>query len=385
MGERIDTIPPQTTIDLQGQKGEDPWFRFGVTLSFNAQDSGLGVDHTYYKVNDGDWEVYNPQTPPVVTGEGEYTASFYSTDKDDNGEASKSANFSIDLTPPTISGQTTTTPNGQGWYNHDVTATFTASDALSGLSANPSDATVSNEGRNLSATGTACDKAGNCATATVEGINIDKTPPTMTVITNPPPNEKGWNNTSVTVQFQCSDRLSGVIFTTPDITLSKEGTNQQTNGKCIDAADNESETTSPPVNIDLTAPKISANVFPKTIWPPDNKMVKAYIMGKVQEANPGKIRLEVQDEYNQLTIPAQEVISANPNFNFTVNLLASRRSNDQDGRDYRLSLTAEDLAGNITTKNEDIIVPHDLRDHIKLSLEYLFSLVFQDSKISGFF
>jgi hypothetical protein len=87
-----------------------------------------------------------------------------------------------DTTPPTITGAATTAPNAAGWYNGPVTVHFTCTDEGSGIETCPGDVTLGADGVDQSVTGTAVDKAGNAATATVRGINIDTVPPAVTVL-----------------------------------------------------------------------------------------------------------------------------------------------------------------------------------------------------------
>ena len=90
-----------------------------------------------------------------------------------------------DTTPPTITA--TATSNGSAyvggtWTRFDVVVHFTCVDnpGGSGVAALTGDQTVSTEGADQSRTGTCTDKAGNSATVTFGGIDIDKTPPTVT-------------------------------------------------------------------------------------------------------------------------------------------------------------------------------------------------------------
>jgi hypothetical protein len=89
--------------------------------------------------------------------------------------------INIDKTAPTISGAATTNPNAAGWYTGPVTVHFTCSDTLSTIDNCPSNVTLSSNGVNQSVSGTATDNAGNTATATVSGINIDATGPVITI------------------------------------------------------------------------------------------------------------------------------------------------------------------------------------------------------------
>jgi hypothetical protein len=88
--------------------------------------------------------------------------------------------INIDQTPPVITGAPTTTPNANGWYSGPVTIHFICSDALSKIATCPADVVLSADGANQSVTATATDKAGNSASATVSGINIDRTAPALT-------------------------------------------------------------------------------------------------------------------------------------------------------------------------------------------------------------
>ena len=69
--------------------------------------------------------------------------------------------------------------NDAGWNNSDVTVTWACTDTVSGaVEAEVSD-TVEGEGAGLSASAVCTDLAGNSATATAQGIAIDRTVPTV--------------------------------------------------------------------------------------------------------------------------------------------------------------------------------------------------------------
>ena len=115
----------------------------------------------------------------------------------------------IDKTVPGIDGSTSPPPNGNGWNNTDVTAHFACYDqgpVQSGIASCTADQVIAGEGRNLTASGTAVDKADNSNGASVS-VNIDRTPPVTAVTLNPPvPNGKrGWYISDVTVCLNPSD------------------------------------------------------------------------------------------------------------------------------------------------------------------------------------
>lgn len=88
-----------------------------------------------------------------------------------------------DQTPPTIAGAPDRSPDVNGWYTEPVTVRFTCADSQSGVASCAAPVLLGDEGRDQSATGAGVDRAGNRATTTVSGIDIDFTAPTTTVDT----------------------------------------------------------------------------------------------------------------------------------------------------------------------------------------------------------
>jgi RHS repeat-associated protein len=160
-----------------------------------------------------------------------------------------------DTTPPIINATSTPLPNANGWNNGDVTVTFTCSDARSGIATCPAPDVVTSEGADQIVSGTATDRAGNTATASV-GIDLDRTAPTVAPDVSPPPNAAGWNSTDVTVTYVCVDALSGVDRCPPPATISAEGGGQEVKAGATDRADNAGSVALV-VSIDRTPPTIT--------------------------------------------------------------------------------------------------------------------------------
>ena len=241
-----DTTPPTITSSVSPQPNSNGWNNTDVTVDFNCSDADSGVATC--------------TNPTTLTNEGaNQTVTGNATDNAGNS-SSTTATVNIDKTAPTISYTVTPSPNINGWNQDGVTVNFNCNDVLSGIDSCTSPVFISNEGANQSVTGTAVDKAGNMATVTAT-INVDKTAPTINYSTSPAPNSNGWNNSDVTVSFECSDALSGIGSCSSPATLSSEGANQTTIGIATDKAGNISTTTAT-VNIDKTAPTITANVSP---------------------------------------------------------------------------------------------------------------------------
>ncbi len=82
-----------------------------------------------------------------------------------------------DTTAPVLTGSAPSA-NGAGWHNSAVTVTWTCVDETDGEIL-VADSVLSGEGADQSATATCTDAAGNSASSTVSGINIDMTPPVV--------------------------------------------------------------------------------------------------------------------------------------------------------------------------------------------------------------
>jgi hypothetical protein len=92
--------PPVTYIrfDPPAPNGCNNWYVSNVTVILNATDDGA-VYETYYRINGGDWEVY--ESPFVISEEGEdILIEYYSVDYWGSAEDVKSATIDIDKIPP---------------------------------------------------------------------------------------------------------------------------------------------------------------------------------------------------------------------------------------------------------------------------------------------
>ncbi|HLN61815.1 MAG TPA: hypothetical protein VK464_09710, partial [Symbiobacteriaceae bacterium] len=112
----------------------------------------------------------------------------------------------FDQTPPVITAERTPA-NDYGWNNDDVTVTFACDDAESGVASCSDAITLTDEGRGQRVTGTATDNAGNTASITVSGINIDRTAP---VVTFTGARTYGVDET-VSITCTASDALAGLV------------------------------------------------------------------------------------------------------------------------------------------------------------------------------
>ena len=94
-----------------------------------------------------------------------------------------------------------------------MTVHFIGSDTLSGVKTITSDLIISTEGASQSVVGTATDKADNSASTTVTGINIDKTPPSVT-ISSPGNGTEYILKQTILAAWSANDSLSGLYSAT---------------------------------------------------------------------------------------------------------------------------------------------------------------------------
>jgi hypothetical protein len=165
----IDNEAPTTTASFSPPE-QGGYYR-NPTITLSATDNGdAGIEKTEYSLDGGSLTLYSG--PFQVTGDGDHTLSFFSTDKAGNVEAPVSVSFKVDGTKPAIS---ITKPADGASYLIDSyqKASYSCSDALSGLAScvgtvpNGSKFSTGSIGKKTF-TVNAADNAGNTASQTVK-------------------------------------------------------------------------------------------------------------------------------------------------------------------------------------------------------------------------
>jgi hypothetical protein len=234
----ITSITPERAADRAG------WWNHAVKWTFAGSDATSGLascDAPTYSGPD--------------TGSGDVAGQC----RDNAGNAATGhAAIKYDATAPVLTAPLTSRPaDSGGWWNHPVTVTFTATDAVSGVASCDS---VPYSGPNSAAgdvPGSCRDVAGNVASGHAT-VKYDATAPTITgVTTDRPPDLNGWWNHPVTVTVAGSDATSGigacdtVTYSGPDTAADNVG------GSCTDRAGNSSSATTP-IKYDSTPPFITS-------------------------------------------------------------------------------------------------------------------------------
>jgi large repetitive protein len=217
----LDTTPPIITASAQRDDGTPyiagTWTNRPVTVHYTAADTLSSIrfctpDQVFQQEGAGQ------------TATGKAIDSAASGDNDANHSSTVTFGpINIDRSPPhTVAAAAGAAPDG---WNHDtVTLQLNAEDSLSGVEAifykigeqervqvhgGSAAVQVTPEGT-TAVTYWAVDKTGNEEAPQTLTVKIDKNGPAVSAAQSPVANEKGWNNTDVTVTLTASDTSSGV-------------------------------------------------------------------------------------------------------------------------------------------------------------------------------
>ena len=163
--------------------------------------------------------------------------------------------------PPklTVTATSGNAPYASGaWTNQNVVVTFTCTPSTGAPSVRT--VTVTSEGANQTVTTTCSDLAGNSTDGSFGGINIDKTPPSISASASAggQPYFGAISGQAVTVTFTCTDPGgSGIAQPPAPQTFNNDGVNQSATGVCSDRAGNSATTTYSPINIVRSAPQLT--------------------------------------------------------------------------------------------------------------------------------
>jgi hypothetical protein len=199
---------------FDGTEGLNDWYVSPVQVAITSLvDSTatppISIAEIHYKLNGSETTVDGNSAQFTISNEGVHILEYWAVDNVTNEGRHHIRTVSIDMTPPIIAGAPDRDANAAGWYSDDVTVSFTVSDGLSGIDETTvPDDVVLGEGASQSVTRSVSDLAGNTASDTVNGINVDKTAPTITI--DSPANTLYIIGQSVVADWSTVDSLSGI-------------------------------------------------------------------------------------------------------------------------------------------------------------------------------
>lgn len=232
--------PPAVEAVITGTLGDDGWYTTDVTV---------------------DWTITDDETP-ATPGEGcvqqSVTAdttgtAFECTATSDGGSTTTVATIARDATAPAdVTVTADRAPDHGDWYNAPFTATWSGSDATSGI-ASCTTTNYSGPDADGSLDGTCEDNAGNESAAVAFAFKFDATAPAVTATPDRSADHDGWYNAPVTITFASEDTNATcdepVVYSGPDTATAS------VSGSCTDQAGN-SASASFAFKFDATAPTI---------------------------------------------------------------------------------------------------------------------------------
>ncbi|MCX6023781.1 MAG: hypothetical protein NTZ05_19050 [Chloroflexi bacterium] len=247
---RIDKTPPAITVNATVDGSPytaGAWTKKTVEVDFVCLEEGSGLTA--------------PCGPrhQSISGDGDFPFASSGNVCDNAGLCSQAqiGPIRVDKTPPSLYGSRSSIP-ASGWYNGDLTMTWTCADATSGTTTPTFQSVLTTEGFDQSIAATCSDRAGNTAADSHIHINIDKTLPVITggASTADGPYAPGvWTNNDVTVAFTCADSGGSGIATNNVVgsTVAAMTATVVSTGACVDVAGNQAAAGAfVPVNIDKT-------------------------------------------------------------------------------------------------------------------------------------
>ena len=218
----VDTIAPSSNVFLTGSMGDNGWHVSPVTVDLSGEDLGSGVHEIRYRLNSGQWVIGTSPTTLTLDQDGVNYLEFYSVDNTNNQGQIENFTVNIDGTMPITVAVFGNSFNDSGWNKEPVTASLSAVDIVSGISAlwyriGPGDfieyagVIYFNDTGEYDLEYYATDNAGNEGIHQHQIIMVDVTAPEAEV--NFSDGDRIWYNDTLVVELVCSDDGAGVVYT----------------------------------------------------------------------------------------------------------------------------------------------------------------------------
>jgi hypothetical protein len=108
---------------------------------------------------------------------------------------------------------------------------------------------------------------------------------------------------------------------------------------------------------------LTLSADPASLWPPTGKTASVTVSGTITGTGCGlaarTASYAVRDEYGERQPSGQITLGADGRFSFVLQLPASRRGTDLDGRQYTIVVRAQTAGGQASTATTTVTVPHD--------------------------
>lgn len=120
--------------------------------------------------------------------------------------------------------------------------------------------------------------------------------------------------------------------------------------------------------LDTVPPVVTVSATPANLWPPNGRNVSVVVAGKITDnevsgtgVNPQTAAYKVADSYGQVQPAGPIVLNSDGSYSFNILLPAYRYATSKDGRNFTITVYAQDTAGNTGSSSFKVVVPHDQR------------------------
>jgi len=208
-----------SSIYLDADGGNDDWLVSNITISISSYDDTSGVDHTRYRLNEGDWQSYSDEF--MIEGSGYFTIEYFSVDMAGNEETTQNRSFRIDLDNPSTQATIKGTIGDANWYTTNVSFELSSFDQTSSAGdikfcldggdwrSYIGDTTINEDGTHQIVF-YSIDEAGNEGDIENLSFKMDKKPPRTVSTPEGVEGMNGWFITEVSIVMNASDETSGV-------------------------------------------------------------------------------------------------------------------------------------------------------------------------------
>lgn len=224
-----DSTPPATLSTPSPAPNANGWLRSAVTVGWSGSDTTSGIASC--------------SSPSGYSGPDTAGTTLGGSCVDNAGNSSNGS-FVVryDTHAPATTAAPTRAPNAAGWFRAPVTISGSGADSLSGLD---SCGTTTYSGPDTSGTNTSvtCTDAAGNSSSDAYLVKYDATPPAASSATAARvPDNGGWYNQPVRIDWQGTDATSGVASCSSLTYSGPDDGSASQSGSCTDAAGNTSGT-----------------------------------------------------------------------------------------------------------------------------------------------
>jgi hypothetical protein len=206
-----------------------------------------------------------------------------------------------------------------------------------------------------------------CAGGAVDGAQFNDawkdvgnpTPPIVVPHVDGPSGNNGWYTGDVTVTWDVTDPESAISQTQDCGATTIDADTDGTTLTCSATSVGGTATVTTTVKRDTVPPTVTCAPTPSTLWPPNHQLVSVEIAVSVDDATSGPNGFALGDTSTNTGDAASDIVGFDVGMPDVAGFLRAERPGNATERLYRLTYTAEDVAGNTSDCEAAIAVPHD--------------------------